>query len=267
VTTSQVAGTREEWLLARRRLLDREKELTGLSDELARERQQLPWVPIDKEYRFTTDAGERTLAELFDGRSQLLVYHFMFGPNWPEGCPRCSLLADHFDGALPHLNARDVTLGCVSRGPLERLLGYRRRMGWRFPWVSSLGSDFKFDFGVSFTQEQRAAGATYNFRHMESPPEEMPDISTSALCDGTVHHVYSAPTHAEEMCSPAPTSCLTARRWGAPRTRCRGRWHGCDVTTNTNGKRSHDKGRSEARRHEGEASLRRRDIDRCRPVG
>lgn len=109
-----------------------------------------------------------------------------------EGCPSCSLLADHFDGALPHLNARDVTLLCVSRASLERLLAYRRRMGWRFPWVSSLGSDFNFDFGVSFTEEQRTAGATYNFRHMDSPLEEMPGISTFALCDGTVHHVYSA---------------------------------------------------------------------------
>jgi predicted dithiol-disulfide oxidoreductase (DUF899 family) len=186
-------GTRDEWLVARRRLLEREKELTRLSDELARERQQLPWVPIEKEYRFTTAAGERRLAELFDGRSQLVVYHFMFGPEWPEGCVSCSFLADHLDGALPHVNERDVTLVCVSRAPLERLVAYKRRMGWRFPWVSSLGSDFNFDFGVSFTEEQQATRGTYNFREVESPPEEMPGISTFALGDGgSVHHVYSS---------------------------------------------------------------------------
>src|SRR5438876_2930542 len=147
-------GSREEWLAAREELLRREKEHTRLGDGLARQRRELPWVRVEKEYRFATDEGTKTLAELFDGRSQLLVYHFMFGPEYTAGCPVCSSGADTFDGAVAHLKARDVTFLCISRAPLERLQAYKRRMGWSFPWVSSLGSDFNFDFGASHTKEQ-----------------------------------------------------------------------------------------------------------------
>ncbi len=184
-------GTREEWLQARRALLEREKELTRLSDELARQRRELPWVPVDKPYSFDTNEGSKTLAELFDGRSQLLIYHFMFAPEWDAGCPSCSASADSFDGGLVHLEQRDVTMLCVSRAPLEKLNAYKRRMGWRFPWVSSLGSDFNFDFGVSFTEEQRANGAEYNFRKQYELLEELPGLSAFAL-DGIVYHTYSS---------------------------------------------------------------------------
>jgi predicted dithiol-disulfide oxidoreductase (DUF899 family) len=142
-------GTREEWLAARAQLLAREKEHTRLADELAQLRRKLPWVPVEKEYRFDTEAGARTLAELFDGRSQLVVYHFMFGPGYSAGCPACSATADGFNGVLPHLEARDVTMLCISRAPLDKLLVYRRRMGWSFAWASSYGNGFNVDFGVS----------------------------------------------------------------------------------------------------------------------
>ena len=156
--TQHKVGTREEWLAARKELLEREKELTRRSDELARERLELPWVRIDEDYTFDTDEGTKTLADLFDGRSQLVVYHFMFGPEYTKGgCPTCSSMADAFDGLLPHLNNHDVTFLAISRAPLEKLQAYKRRMGWRFPWVSSSGSDFNFDYGVSFT-ERPAAG-------------------------------------------------------------------------------------------------------------
>src|ERR1700675_5066624 len=154
--TEHKVGTREECRAAREELLEREKELTHLSDELARERRELPWVPIEKDYSFETDEGTKTLAELFDGRSQLLMYHFMFGPEYAAGCPTCSAGADTYNGAVPHLNARDVTFLCASRAPLERLQAYKRRMGWTFPWVSSQGSAFNFDFEVSHTEEQLA---------------------------------------------------------------------------------------------------------------
>ena len=186
-------GTRAEWLAARRALLAREKELTRLSDELARERQELPWVPVEKEYTLATAAGTRTLAQLFDGRSQLLVYHFMFSPEIPgEFCPSCSSFADQLDGAIPHLNARDVTMICIARAPVDKIEAYKRRMGWRFPWASSLDSEFNFDYGVSFTEQQRAAGAEYNFRWIDEPFVELPGLSAFALADGAVHHTYSA---------------------------------------------------------------------------
>src|SRR5436190_18636492 len=145
----QKLGTREDWLAARAQLLVREKEHTRLGDDIARQRRELPWVRLDKEYRFDTEDGVRTLAELFDGRRQLIVYHFMFGPNYEAGCATCSSTADSFNGVLPHLNAADVTMICISRAPLEKLLAYRRRMGWSFNWASSYESDFNFDFGVS----------------------------------------------------------------------------------------------------------------------
>jgi predicted dithiol-disulfide oxidoreductase (DUF899 family) len=201
--TEHRTGTREEWLAARRELLDAEKAHMRQGDELARRRQELPWVPIEKDYRFETDEGTKTLAELFDGRSQLLVYHFMFGPQYTAGCPVCSSAADTFDGAVQHLKARDVTFLCVSHAPLERLQAYRRRMGWNFPWVSSEGSDFNFDFDVSATEEQLAA-----FLEGDVPPavaqmaaacgtdpagflEEGPGLSAFALSDGVVYHTYS----------------------------------------------------------------------------
>jgi predicted dithiol-disulfide oxidoreductase (DUF899 family) len=151
--TKHKVGTGEDWLAARAELLVREKELTGLGDDIAQQRRELPWVLLEKEYRFDTQDGERTLAELFDGRVQLIVYHFMFGPNYEAGCVTCSSTADSFNGVLPHLEARDVTMICISHAPLEKLLAYRRRMGWSFNWASSNESDFNFDFGVSVADE------------------------------------------------------------------------------------------------------------------
>jgi predicted dithiol-disulfide oxidoreductase (DUF899 family) len=190
MTTHQV-GTHEQWLEARLALLEREKELTRLGDELTRQRMALPWVRIDKEYVFETDGGRRTLAELFDGRSQLLVYHFMFGPDWTAGCPSCSFAADEFDGTIVHLNQRDVTMICVSRAPFPKLAAYKRRMGWKFRWASSFGSDFNFDLGVSFTEEQQAHGAEYNFRFIEKPNDELHGLSAFALENGVVYRTYS----------------------------------------------------------------------------
>jgi predicted dithiol-disulfide oxidoreductase (DUF899 family) len=152
-----MTGTREEWLAARIELLKEEKELTRRGDEVARKRRELPWVRIAKDYRFETDEGEASLADLFRGRSQLVVYHFMFGPDYTAGCPACSATADGFNGVLPHLEARDMTMICISRAPIEKLLAYRRRMGWTFNWASSCDSDFNFDFGVSAAHPPREA--------------------------------------------------------------------------------------------------------------
>src|SRR5438874_6396906 len=162
--TTHMTGTRKEWLAARLELLKAEKELTRRSDELARRRQELPWVRIDKQYRFETDGGSASLAELFRGRSQLLVYHFMFGPDYKAGCATCSTIADGFGGFAVHLANHDVTLSAVSRAPLAQLQAYKRRMGWTFPWASALGSDFNFDFNVSVTEEQQRKGTIeYNY--------------------------------------------------------------------------------------------------------
>jgi predicted dithiol-disulfide oxidoreductase (DUF899 family) len=194
--TGHKTGTREQWLAARRELLDAEKMHMRQGDELARRRQELPWVPIEKEYVFETDNGRKTLAQLFDGRSQLLVYHFMFGYGYRvdeqnPGCTGCSLVADHFDAAVPHLNARDVTLVAESIAPLERLHAYAERMGWEFPWVSSLGSDFRYDFGAAFTEEQQRNGAEYNFRRWDQPEPQKEGMSAFAIKDDVVHHTYS----------------------------------------------------------------------------
>jgi predicted dithiol-disulfide oxidoreductase (DUF899 family) len=171
-TTKHGIGTREEWLAARVELLKKEKELTRRGDELARERQQLPWVRIDKDYRFETDAGSASLADLFAGRSQLLIYHFMFGPDYKAGCATCSTIADGFNGFAVHLANHDVTLSAVSRAPLAKLQAYKKRMAWSFPWASSFGSDFNFDFHVSFTEgQQREGGIEYNY-HREPPLSE-----------------------------------------------------------------------------------------------
>jgi len=185
--------SREQWLAERQALLAREKELTRAQDDLARQRRQLPWVRVDKAYVFDTPQGPRRLAELFDGRRQLLVQHFMLAPGWAEGCPSCSFMADHHDGMLPHLAQRDVTLLVVSRAPLAQIEAFRRRMGWRFRWVSSHGSDFNHDYGVSFTPEQRNGGSVpYNYRQQPFPHEEAPGISVFVRDDaGTVFHSYS----------------------------------------------------------------------------
>jgi predicted dithiol-disulfide oxidoreductase (DUF899 family) len=222
--TGHPTGTRNEWLAARLDLLEAEKELTRQSDELARRRQELPWVRIDKEYRFDTDEGKASLVDLFRGRSQLLVYHFMFGPDYTAGCPACSAIADGFNGSVVHLANHDVTLAAVSRAPLAKLQAYKRRMGWTFPWASSFGSDFNADFSASFTeQQQREGGIEYNYRREpawaesgigdsltkggEGPVAEVaamtgtdvatytrerPGMSAFALEDGVVYHTYSA---------------------------------------------------------------------------
>jgi len=214
--TTHMIGTRNEWLAARLALLEAEKELTRRSDELARQRQALPWVRIEKAYRFETDEGSASLADLFRGRSQLLVYHFMFGPDYTAGCPSCSALADGFNGLAVHLANHDVMLWAVSRAPLAKLQAYKRRMGWTFPWASALGSDFNADFNVWFTEEQqREQGIEYNYRREarwqlrgdEGPvgeiaamtgtdaatyTRERPGLSAFALENGVVHHTYSA---------------------------------------------------------------------------
>src|SRR6186713_3086888 len=163
--TTHITGTRQEWLARRLELLQAEKELTHRSDDLARRRQELPWVRLDKPYRFDTDEGRASLADLFRGRSQLLVYHYMFGPDYTAGCPSCSAIADGFNGSVVHLANHDVILMAVSRAPLAKLQAYKRRMGWNFPWASSFGGDFNADFGVGITeQQQREGGVEYNYR-------------------------------------------------------------------------------------------------------
>jgi predicted dithiol-disulfide oxidoreductase (DUF899 family) len=184
-------GTRDEWLAARLELLAEEKELSRRSDALARRRRELPWVAVTKPYIFDTPDGEKALADLFAGRSQLLVYHFMFGPDWEAGCPTCSFWADNFDRGIVHLAQRDVTMLCASRAPLARLDAYKRRMGWQFEWVSSLRSDFNFDFGVSFPPGRITGTTTYNFAGRERYGEELPGLSAFALEDGVVYHTYS----------------------------------------------------------------------------
>src|SRR5262245_53024519 len=217
-TTTHKTGTREEWLAARLALLEAEKELTRRSDELARRRQELPWVRIDKAYQFETDEGSASLADLFKGRSQLLVYHFMFGPDYMTGCPSCSSIADGFNGFVVHLANHDVTLCAVSRAPLATLSAYKRRMRWTFPWASSYGGDFNYDFAVSFTeQQQESGGGEYNFATIDVRPSlaagqrgpldafasragtdwptyirEFWGMSAFALEDGVVYHTYSA---------------------------------------------------------------------------
>jgi predicted dithiol-disulfide oxidoreductase (DUF899 family) len=185
--TNHKIGAREEWLAARLELLEAEKALTRRSDELARRRQELPWVRIDKEYRFETDEGPVSLASLFRGRSQLLIYHFMFGPEYTAGCPNCSAIADGFNGSVVHLAHHDVTLYAVSRAPLAKLQAYKQRMGWSFPWASSFGSDFNYDFHVSHTREEWHSGAVeYNFRERDFRPPEGSESSWNAWSESTV---------------------------------------------------------------------------------
>lgn len=188
--------SREEWLVARKALLAREKEETHLRDAVNAARLALPWVRVEKDYAFDTPAGRRSLSELFDGRSQLLVYHFMLGPGWKAGCPGCSFLCDHVDGALAHLNHHDVGFAAVSRAPLAEIETYRARMGWRFPWVSSFGGAFNYDFGVSFTPEQLASGSLhYNYEDvpLHDDGTESPGLSAFFKDEnGAVFHTYSS---------------------------------------------------------------------------
>ena len=218
MTTAHPTATREQWLAARLELLEAEKAHTRRGDELARRRQELPWVPVEKEYRFETAAGPASLPDLFGGRSQLLVYHFMFGPDFAGGCPSCSAIADGFDGVVVHLEHHDVAFVAVSRAPIAKLEPYRQRMGWTFRWASSLGSDFNYDFNTSVTEAQQRSGSVdYNYRPvdtgwLESPDpqggaaqhaamagtdvatftREAPGMSAFAMQDGVVHHTYSA---------------------------------------------------------------------------
>lgn len=212
-------GTQEEWLRARKELLDEEKVLIDRGKELTKKRRELPWVQVDKEYRFETDEGTKTLADLFDGRSQLLAYHIMFGPDWTAACPGCSALADHIDSAVPYLNAQDATMICISQAPIQKVQAYKRRMDWKFRYVSSFGSDFNYDFHVSFTDEQRNEGAEYNFEPVDFDKviaefgqsewvaqdaascgtdlvgyltTEAPGLTAFALEDGVVYHTYTA---------------------------------------------------------------------------
>jgi len=220
--TKHITGTRKQWLTARLALLEAEKDLTRRSDELAQRRQELPWVRVDKPYRFDTDAGSATLADLFQGRSQLVIYHFMFGPDYTAGCPSCSAIADGFNGSVVHLANHDVTLMAVSRAPLAKLQTYKRRMAWTFPWASSFSSDFNADFSVGFTEAQQRDGrieynyqreSEWNVRALAGQPggegpvgelaamtgtdagtytRERPGISSFALDDGVVYHAYSS---------------------------------------------------------------------------
>jgi len=189
-------GTPAQWLAARREVLAAEKEHMRNGDELARRRRELPWVPVEKAYTFETSEGTKTLPDLFDGRSQLLVYHFMFGFGFRvdeqnPGCTGCSFVADHFGGVLPHLNGHGVTLVSESIAPLAQLQAYAGRMDWTFPWVSSIGSDFRYDFGAAFTEEQRENGAEYNFAHVDQVAPQREGMSAFILHDGVVHHTYS----------------------------------------------------------------------------
>lgn len=214
MTTKHKTGTRQEWLAARLALLADEKELTRRSDEIANRRQDLPWVPVEKDYRFETEGGGASLADLFQGRSQLMIYHFMLGDGYKAGCPSCSSIADGFNGIAIHLSNHDVMLMAVSHAPLDNILAYKRRMGWTFPWASAYGSDFNFDFNVSVSEEQQRQGGTeYNYQRNTHPIDqvsdfvtqiaatcgtdgltfarEKPGLSTFVLEDGTVYHTYS----------------------------------------------------------------------------
>ncbi|MGB6686912.1 MAG: thioredoxin family protein [Terracidiphilus sp.] len=184
----------EQWIQARKEFLAREKEFTQRRDELSRLRRELPWEKVEKRYEFEGPGGKLTFVDLFGGRSQLVIYHFMLGPGWAEGCKSCSYLADHFDGTTVHLANRDVTLAVVSHAPIAEIGAFKKRMGWRFRWVSSFGSDFNFDFHVSFTREQMAAGKVeYNYGLTNSPSQELPGMSVfSKDADGNIFHTYSA---------------------------------------------------------------------------
>lgn len=191
--TQQKVAPHAEWVAARQEFLTKEKEFTRLRDELSRQRRELPWESVEKQYIFDGPHGKETLADLFGGRSQLMVYHFMLGPGWQEGCKSCSLLADHFDGMTIHLANRDVTLMVVSRAPIAEIEAFKKRMGWRFRWVSSFGNEFNYDYQASFTKEQVAEGAIYNYATQRSLPEEAPGASVFYKDGGgQIFHTYSS---------------------------------------------------------------------------
>src|SRR2546427_6268391 len=193
--------SREEWLVARKKLLAKEKQLTRQRDAIAAERRQLPWVQVEESYVFDSPSGKKTLADLFDGRSQLIIYHFMFGPEWQEGCPSCSFNMDHTDGALVHLGQRDVSFAAVSRAPLSKIQAFKERMGWRFKWLSSYQNDFNRDYHVSFTKDEMTKGKVYyNYDMLEFPSEEAPGLSVFYKDPiGDIFHTYSAYARGTEM--------------------------------------------------------------------
>ena len=255
--TNHKVGTPEEWQAARDELLAEEKELTRRNDELAKKRRELPWVPVEKEYSFETDRGTKTLEELFDGRSQLLIYHFMFGPPYSAGCTACSSIVDTIDPNVVHLNARDVTTMLVSRAPLEKLQSYKQRMGWGIDWVSTAGSDFNRDLGFTHTEEELRP-----FLEGEVPPivnqmaersgtdaagyvSESPGLSAYTLADGVVYRTYVTTARGLEP-TMGYSRCWTERRWGAMRT-TRGS-SGSGATTSTRGSAGSVEARSGGRR-------------------
>jgi predicted dithiol-disulfide oxidoreductase (DUF899 family) len=225
-----------EWIAARKAHLAVEKKFTEARDELSRQRRELPWVKVDKPYVFEGPQGRETLAELFGGRSQLIVYHFMFGPGWEQGCPSCSFLSDHFDGTIVHLAQRDVTMLAVSRAPLPQIEAFKKRMGWRFKWVSSFGSDFNRDYHVSFTKDElEQSKAYYNYQLGQFPAEEAPGVSVFYKdAAGAIFHTYSA--YARGLDILVGTCSILCRR-AAMRPRCRGRWLGSATTTATRASR------------------------------
>ena len=227
----------DEWVAARKAFLETEKRFTKARDELSRQRRELPWVKVDKRYLFDGPGGKETLAELFGGKSQLIAYHFMFGPDWEQGCPSCSFLSDHFDGAIAHLAQRDVTMLAVSRAPLPQIEAFRKRMGWRFKWVSSNGCDFNRDYHVSFTKDElEQRKAYYNYALGQFPAEEGPGISVFSCSTGMRRAPSFTPTRPMRAGSTswsAPTTCSILYRRAAMKRRCRGPWRGSATTTAT----------------------------------
>lgn len=197
--------SKEEWIVTRKEHLGKEKEFTRLRDELSKERRELPWVKVDKEYIFNSSSGKETLSDLFEGKSQLIIYHFMYGPEWEEGCPSCSFWADNFNGINVHLNHRDINLVCVSRAPTRELEAYKKRMGWSFKWLSSLDSDFNYDYQVSFTPEEMEKGEVYyNYKNGSFPSEEAPGISVFYKDEfGEIFHTYSCYSRGLDMLNGA----------------------------------------------------------------
>jgi predicted dithiol-disulfide oxidoreductase (DUF899 family) len=222
-----------EWLAARRELLAKEKQFTRQRDALSAERRKLPWVKAEKEYAFDAPDGKRTLAELFGTKSQLIVYHFMFGPGWEEGCPSCSFLADHFDGALVHLAHRDVSFVVISRAPLPQIESFKQRMGWRFPWVSSFGTSFNYDYHVSFTKEEKESGqAYYNFDNRGFPSDEGPGASISIKTKTEPFSILIPPMRGAWISWSERTTFLTLFPRAVTKRVWRSLCHGSVTTTN-----------------------------------
>ena len=223
--------SRDEWIAARKAHLANEKAFTKARDQLSAERRALPWVKVEKNYLFDTPEGKKSLADLFDGRSQLIVYHFMLGPDWGEGCPSCSYLADHFDGAALHLAHRDVTLLAVSRAPLPEIAAYKKRMGWRFAWVSSYGNDFNYDFHVSFRPEQEEGEVYYNYEMCDFESDEMPGVVCSSKTLPGPSSTPTRPMRAVSTSWSALTTSSTSCPKAATKRSCHGAWLGCGAMT------------------------------------